>query len=100
MNRARSNIKLKEYAAAGACWLASPIGPYAGLGEKQGGRLVADDDWYPALLRLVEKPRERAKLAKRAAKWVETETLSHNIGVWETCFEQAIARARAGSAAA
>ncbi len=28
-------MKLKEYAGAGAPWLASPIGPYAGLGEEQ-----------------------------------------------------------------
>jgi glycosyltransferase involved in cell wall biosynthesis len=95
MNRARSNIKLKEYAAAGACWLASPIGPYVGLGEKQGGRLVADDDWHAALTRLVDKPRERAKLAKRAGKWVADETLSKRARLWEARFEEAIARSRA-----
>ena len=100
MNRARSNIKLKEYAAAGACWLASPIGPYTGLGEKQGGRLVADDDWHDALTRLLEKPRERAKLTKRAGKWVANETLSKCAPRWEARFEEAIARARAATAAA
>lgn len=98
MNRARSNIKLKEYAAAGACWLASPIGPYVGLGEKQGGRLVPDDGWHEALARLVDKPRERAKLAKRAGKWVSGETLSKHARTWESRFEAAIARARAGCA--
>ncbi len=100
MNRARSNIKLKEYAAAGACWLASPIGPYSGLGEQQGGRLVPDDGWHDALARLLDKPRERAKLTKRAGKWVAGETLSKNARTWEARFEEAIARARAGSAAA
>ena len=59
MNRARSNIKLKEYAAAGACWLASPIGPYVGLGEKQGGRLVARR-------RLARRARPPARQAARA----------------------------------
>jgi glycosyltransferase involved in cell wall biosynthesis len=100
MNRARSNVKLKEYAAAGACWLASPIGPYAGLGEKQGGRLVPDDGWHDALARLLDKPRERAKLAKRAAKWVAGETLSKQARTWETHFEQAIGRARSAVTAA
>ena len=94
MNRARSNVKLKEYAAAGACWLASPTGPYAGMGEKQGGRLVDDGDWFDALARLVDKPRERAKLATRAGRWVEGETLSKNVGRWESRFEAAVARAR------
>jgi len=100
MNRARSNIKLKEYAAAGACWLASPTGPYVGLGEKQGGRLVPDDGWHDALAHLLDKPRERAKLTKRAVKWVAGETLSKNARTWEARFEEAIARARAGAAAA
>ncbi|HET6449071.1 MAG TPA: glycosyltransferase [Conexibacter sp.] len=100
MNRARSNIKLKEYAAAGACWLASPVGPYVGLGEKQGGRLVSDDGWHDALSRLLDKPRERAKLTKRAGKWVAGETLSKNAVSWERRFEEAIARARADAAAA
>jgi len=99
MNRARSNIKLKEYAAAGACWLASPIGPYAGHGEKQGGRLVADDSWHEALARLLDKPRERAKLAKRAGRWVAGETLTKHAAEWEARFEEAIGRARSAAAA-
>jgi glycosyltransferase involved in cell wall biosynthesis len=100
MNQARSNVKLKEYAAAGACWLASPIGPYVGHGEKQGGRLVPDNGWHDALARLLDKPRERAKLTKRAGKWVAGETLSKAAHTWEARFEEAIARARAGAAAA
>jgi hypothetical protein len=100
LNRARSNVKLKEYAAAGACWLASPTGPYAGMGEKHGGRLVGDDGWFEALARLVDKPRERAKLAKRAGKWVAGQTLTKHVGAWESRFEAAIARARASAAAA
>jgi glycosyltransferase involved in cell wall biosynthesis len=100
MNQARSNVKLKEYAAAGACWLASPIGPYAGLGERQGGRLVPDDGWYDALARLLDKPRERTKLTKRAGKWVAGETLSKAARTWEARFEDAITRAQTGAAAA
>src|SRR5207302_1085104 len=48
-NLARSDIKLKEYAASELPWLASPVGPYAGHGEAQGGRLVPDDGWFEAL---------------------------------------------------
>jgi glycosyltransferase involved in cell wall biosynthesis len=96
-NRSRSNIKLKEYAAAGVPWLASPIGPYAAMGEKQGGRLVADDGWYDALKQLIEKPRERRKLAKRAERWVKGETLSANAHLWEARFDEAIALARAAA---
>jgi glycosyltransferase involved in cell wall biosynthesis len=92
-NRARSNVKLKEYAAAGVPWLASPTGPYAGMGEAQGGRLVPDDGWYDALLRLVDKPRERRKLAKRARKWVAEQTIEQNVERWEAVLDDAVAHA-------
>ena len=93
-NQARSDIKLKEYAAAGVPWLASPIGPYAGHGERQGGRLVPDDGWYDALKRLVERERERGKLAKRAAKWARSNTIGKHADGWERTFEQAVELAR------
>jgi glycosyltransferase involved in cell wall biosynthesis len=96
-NRARSDVKLKEYASAGVSWLASPTGPYVGLGEKQGGRLVPDDGWHAALTRLIEKPRERRRLAKHGARWAAEQTLSRNVGAWEDAFGAAIERSRATS---
>lgn len=91
-NRARSNIKVKEYAAVGRPWLASPVGPYRSLGEKQGGRLVADDGWCEALARLAEKPREQRKLAKRARKWGRAQAISANAGLWERALTGAVIR--------
>lgn len=96
-NHARSNIKVKEYAALGKPWLASPIGPYAPLGEKHGGRLVPDERWTEEVVRLATKPRERRKLARNARKWGRTQSIAANIGLWEDALEQALARARAGS---
>jgi glycosyltransferase involved in cell wall biosynthesis len=97
-NRSRSNIKLKEYAAGGTPWLASPIGPYAQMGEQQGGRLVPDDGWYEALSRLIDKPRERRKLAKRAARWAKSDAISKHLTKWEEAFARAIElRARRAS---
>jgi hypothetical protein len=92
-NHARSNIKIKEYAALGRPWLASPVGPYARLGEQQGGRLVPDDGWADALGRLMEKPRERRKLAKRARKWGRTQSVPDNAELWERALSAAIVRA-------
>jgi hypothetical protein len=94
-NRVRSNIKLKEYAAGGVPWLASPIGPYSGLGEKQGGRLVADDRWYEELRQLITSERLRRKLAKRGRRWAGTQMLADNTGPWEAALQEAIKRARA-----
>jgi glycosyltransferase involved in cell wall biosynthesis len=92
-NRVRSNIKVKEYAAGGVPWLASPIGPYRGLGEDQGGRLVPDYGWADALTDLVTDAEARAALAERAAAWGRTQTVVGNVGEWEAVFAEAAERA-------
>jgi glycosyltransferase involved in cell wall biosynthesis len=92
-NHARSNIKVKEYAALGRPWLASPVGPYAQLGEKPGGRLVPDDGWADALERLVQKPRERHRLARRARKWGRSQSVAAKAQLWERALSPAIVRA-------
>jgi hypothetical protein len=94
-NRARSNIKLKEYGAAGLAWLASPVRPYLGLSEQQGGRLVADDDWHEELERLIVNARERRKLAKRASKWAKGQTIDQHAKLWLSACEDAAERGRA-----
>jgi hypothetical protein len=93
-NAGRSNIKVKEYAALGIPWLASPIGPYEGLGEEQGGRLVADDRWYEELDAIVRDDGARRTLAKRGRAWANTQTIDRNTGPWEEAFHHAIERAR------
>lgn len=94
-NRAKSNVKVKEYAAMGVPWLASPIGPYAGLGEKQGGRLVPDDRWHEELERLIGDERARRKLAKRGMKWAGGQRLRRNMDGWEAAVKRALERAAA-----
>jgi len=92
-NRVRSNIKVKEYAAAGVPWLASPIGPYKDLGAEQGGRLVPDHGWSQALDELVTDHDARATLAERAAAWGRTQTVEANVEAWEAVFAEAAERA-------
>lgn len=93
-NRARSNVKLKEYAAAGVPWLASPVGPYAGLGRRQGGELAADGEWPAALDRLARDARRRRKLAARGRKWAAGQTVAANLSAWERALTQAVERSR------
>lgn len=95
-NRARSNVKLKEYAAAGAMWLASPVGPYRGMGEAQGGVLVEDGDWYAALDRYAGDAAARAGLMERARAWAQGESCDRAARRWELAFMRALAQARAG----
>lgn len=89
-NRSRSNVKLKEYGAVGAAWAASPVGPYRGLGEKQGGVLVPDDHWFDALDRLVRNRILRYRLARRALRWAKTQTVDRHAIDWEKRFLLAI----------
>jgi len=93
-NAARSNIKLKEYAALRIPWLASPVAPYAKLGPEHGGQLVPDDQWEAALRELIEHPIRRARLGRRAHAWASTQTIELAAGQWEHAFHGAIERAR------
>lgn len=100
-NRSRSNVKLKEYGAQGVPWLASPIGPYAGLGEAEGGRLVEAEDWLDALSAIVDDARGRRRLARRARKWASGQTIGRHGDAWEAVLTGAIDRVRgSGDAAA
>ncbi len=94
-NRARSNVKLKEYAAGGACWLASPVGAYASMGMRQGGRLVTGDNWQQALDLLIGSRFTRGRLSRQAMRWAKTQTIDANISTWEDAFVDAVERARA-----
>ena len=99
INHLRSNVKVKEYAALGVPWLASPIGPYEGMGEKEGGRLVPDDRWFDELDALVRDERARRKLARKAESWGFSQRLSRNVEQWERALQEAVAHARRRQAA-
>jgi len=94
VNQARSDVKLKEYAAAGVPWLASPVGPYRGFGEQEGGRLVADDGWLAAIEDLMHDADGRRVLSQRGMRWAAGETIEAHVDLWERTFEDAIAHAR------
>lgn len=89
-NRARSDVKLKEYGGGRMAWLASPVGPYLGLGPKQGGMLVRDDEWFDAIDRLIRNPLRRRRLARRALRWAKGQTIDRHAASWEAEFERAI----------
>jgi|SRR5215218_2237923 len=94
-NAARSNIKVKEYAASGIPWLASARGPYVGLGEKQGGRLVADGDWYEAIDALVRDGRARKRLSRAGRSWAKGQTIDAVADRYEALLTTAASRGAA-----
>jgi glycosyltransferase involved in cell wall biosynthesis len=99
MSYARSDIKVKEYSAAGVPWLASDRGPYAGLQPKCGGLLVKDDAWEAALLELVSSKWKRLQLRRCAERWARSQRIEKHVGRWEAVWQEAAAMAREAQAA-
>jgi len=99
-NRARSAIKVREYAAAGVPWLASARGPYAGFGREQGGRLVEDGDWFDALDELIRSPMQRMRLRRRAKSWTKRELIDEQVVQWEDALMDVVEDHRSSGAAA
>ncbi len=99
LNHGRSDVKLKEYAAVGVPWLASPVAPYAELGEHEGGWLVEDDDWEGSLEQLIDDAGARQRLRTAGSNWVRGQTIDRHADAWEQVFVEAIERARARSGA-
>ena len=56
---------------------------------------MADGEWDAALERLLDSPRERAKLAKRGRKWARGHAMSRNVKRWEDALRDAVERRRA-----
>ncbi|MFY9579159.1 MAG: hypothetical protein WAQ33_07520 [Gaiellaceae bacterium] len=92
--RARSSVKVREYAAAGVPWLASAAGPYLGLGEDEGGRLVADGAWPEALERLIRSSLDRGRLRRRGKRWTRRNLIDRHVDEWETAFASLVDAAR------
>ena len=92
-NRARSDIKVKEYAASQVPWLASDCGPYAPLGERNGGRLVADDGWFDALDDLIADAAARERLAQSGQQWALTQSADAVAAAYEHLLSDVIEQA-------
>lgn len=89
-NRAKSNIKAMEYAAAGAAVVASPT-LYAGLVDHGASGFIATDagEWEDALAQLVEDRWLRQRMAKRLLKRVQRDhSLDGNLWRWPASWQQ------------
>jgi hypothetical protein len=99
MNHARSDVKVKEYSAAGVPWLASKRGSYQALSPKCGGLLVEDDGWEEALVDMVSSRWKRGQLRRCAERWARSQRIDKNIGRWEAVWKAAAEAAQQSAAA-
>lgn len=89
-NRAKSNIKAMEYAAAGAAVVASPT-LYSGIIDHGASGIIANDadEWEAGLATLIERPAERAMMRRRLLRRVEKQhALSVNLWRWPAAWAQ------------
>lgn len=89
MSYARSDVKVKEYAASGVPWVASARGSYARLGGKCGGLLVTDDRWKETLIGLAGSKFKRAQMRRHAQRWAKTQSVDRNIDRWLEVWQRA-----------
>lgn len=89
-NHGKSNIKWQESTRAGACLVASNIGPYSTLPD--GVAKLVDNDsesWYRALKELVDDKAKRQDLLNNATKELEANwTLENNWMQYKKMFEK------------
>ena len=95
-NRAKSNIKAMEYAAAGAAVVASPT-LYASLVDHGYSGFLATDagEWEDALSELIERHALRRMMSRRLLKTVERKhSLSVNLWRWPAAWAEIAASAQ------
>jgi glycosyltransferase involved in cell wall biosynthesis len=95
-NRAKSQIKAMEAAAAGSAVAASPF--YGGLVDNGSSGLIAEraEEWEDALSVLIEQHATRKMMAKRLLKTVERRhSLAGNLWRWPAAWSQIAESARA-----
>jgi glycosyltransferase involved in cell wall biosynthesis len=95
----RSDVKVKEYSAAGVPWLASKRGPYLTLPPKYGGLLVEDDAWVAAILELASSKWKRLQLRRCAERWARSQRIDKHVGRWEAVWQEAAAMGKQAQAA-
>lgn len=90
-NLAKSDLRIKEYAAAGLAILASPTGEYKESAQLAGGLLCDDaEEWQAALVRLIEHPRECRDRGIQARAWVENWDIECHADAWAEAWRELV----------
>lgn len=95
-NHGKSNIKWLEATRAGACVVASKIGPYSTLSPSVATTVNnTTEDWYKALKQLVDNPSLRKALLQSATTELESKwTLEANWQYYEKMFSRVYKHAK------
>ncbi len=89
-NRAKSNLRILEYASARYSVICSPVEPYLGF-DKELLYATEVDDWYNAIEKLVKDEKLRQTLAEKLYKKCKKEyNIDKNYKLWLNAFRQTL----------
>ncbi|HEU5107751.1 MAG TPA: glycosyltransferase [Micromonosporaceae bacterium] len=99
-NRSKSDLKVKEYAAAGVPWVASPRVEYAAF-HKEGAGLLASkpQHWFQHLRRLATDASLRAELSEAGRAVAARHTVEEHAWRWLEVWQDAYRMERQAAAA-
>ncbi len=91
-NCAKSDLKLKEYAATGYPIIASAVTPYIEAKEDGCDVLLAKtfDEWYSYIKELIDNPDRRSQMVRHNKEWVAKKWIADNITLYYDAFMQII----------
>lgn len=91
-NCAKSDLKLKEYAATGYPIVASAVTPYIEAKEDGCDVLLAKtfDEWYSYIKELIDNPEKREQMVRNNKEWVAKKWIADNITLYADAFKQII----------
>jgi glycosyltransferase involved in cell wall biosynthesis len=100
-NRAKSELKILEYSAAGVPWIASPRAEYAAFHQRTGAGLLASkpQHWFTRLRELATNGRLRAEMSEACRAAAATQTVEQSAWRWLEVWEQAYRMERQAAAA-
>jgi O-antigen biosynthesis protein len=92
----KSDLKLKEYAAAGIPVVASPITPYleASLNNAQVLFATTFEEWYNNLDKLIRNPKLRDSMVKANKEWIGKNWIDDNAQMIFGVYQQILDRSK------
>ncbi len=78
---AKSDLKIKEYAALGIPVVASPVDPYKEAAKSNAQVLFAEtfDEWYNNIKELIENTELRSEMARKNKEWAQENWIQDNV---------------------
>ncbi len=94
---AKSDLKIKEYAAVGFPIVASPVVPYREAAKNNAQILFAEtfEEWYNSIKELIKSPAKRDQISRHNKEWVSQYWIQDNANKTFEVYRQVLELAKA-----